>query len=65
MNTNSKLIQAAKNLSVKNPDLAKEIVQQVYDLARLSQREIEPSQISNVIAKNTEVMEKLTELVSG
>jgi len=65
VNTNSKLIQAAKNLSVKNPDLAKEIVQQVYDLARLSQRKIEPSQISNVIAKNTEVMEILTELVSG
>lgn len=64
VNTNSKLIQSAKSLSTKNPDLAKEIVTQVYDLARLSQRELEPKQIADVIAKNTEVMEKLTELAT-
>lgn len=64
INTNSKLIQGAQNLSKKNPSLAKDLVSQVYDMARLSQKELDPSQIANVIAKNTEVLEKLTHIAS-
>ena len=57
VNTNSRLVNAI--LKLKDPDLQKEMANTVYDLARLSQREMEPEELNAFISRNTEVLEKL------
>jgi molecular chaperone HtpG len=59
VNTNSKLIQAIYEFGKSDPDLAKEMVHEVYDLVRLSQREMEPEALSHFIHRSTEILEKL------
>jgi molecular chaperone HtpG len=59
INTNSKLIQAIHSLENKEPELAKKLVHEVYDLARLSQREMEPEGLTDYIARSTVMLEEL------
>lgn len=59
VNTNSKLIDAICKIDGKNPDLAKEMAQTLYDMTRLSHKEIEPENLSELIARNASVLEKL------
>ncbi|MFZ0565088.1 MAG: molecular chaperone HtpG [Chlamydiales bacterium] len=59
VNTNSKLIQAIHQVEDKDPALAKEMAQEVYDLVLLSQREMEPEALSEFISRSTSVLEKL------
>ncbi len=59
VNTNSKLINAIYGLEQKDPDLAKELANEVYDLVRLSQREMDPENMNGFISRTTEIMEKL------
>lgn len=59
VNTNSKLVSALPKLNEKNPDLAKELVIQLYELSLLSQKELEPSQLSEFIERSSRVLEKL------
>ncbi len=63
VNTNSKLIQAIARLSQKQPDIAASLAKGVYDLSLLSQREIEPADLENVVSRQTEILEKLTSLL--
>ncbi len=63
VNTNNKLVHKAYLLRDKNTELSHDLVRQVYDLASLSQRELDADAISSVIARNTKVLEKLAELV--
>jgi len=63
VNTNNKLVHKAYELRDKNSELSHDLVRQVYDLASLSQRELDADAISSVIARNTKVLEKLAELV--
>ncbi|MDR3624089.1 MAG: molecular chaperone HtpG [Chlamydiales bacterium] len=59
VNTNSKLMEAIKKLDVKDSDLATELVLQVYELACLSQKEIDPKNLSAFISRSSKVLEKL------
>lgn len=62
VNTNSKLIQSLYGLKDKEPNLAKEIVQHLYELSLLSQKELAPSALSSFITRSSKVLESLVEL---
>lgn len=59
VNTNSKLIHAIHKLETTNPALAKELVRQTYDLALLSQREMDPALLNTFIDRTNHVLESL------
>lgn len=59
VNTNSKLISAIKALDATDPELAKEMLNEVYDLALLSQKEMDPEGLGTFIARSTQILEKL------
>jgi molecular chaperone HtpG len=63
VNTNNPLVAAAHKLDEKNPELAKEIVKQTYELALLAQRELDPAALNDFISRTTHVLEKLTEAI--
>lgn len=60
INTNSPLINALPKLEQLNPALASEVVQQTYELALLSQREIDTKALNAFISRTSHVLEKLT-----
>jgi molecular chaperone HtpG len=59
VNTNNPLINALPKLEKLNPELAQEVVQQTYELALLSQREIDVKSLNAFIARTSHVLEKL------
>lgn len=59
VNTNSKLINSIYGLKDKDPDLAKNILQQVYELSLLSQKELDPAQLAQFIERSNANLEKL------
>ncbi|MCX6988098.1 MAG: molecular chaperone HtpG [Chlamydiae bacterium] len=61
VNTNSKLMSALPHMQHKSPELAKDLVQQIYELSLLSQRELEPAKLSEFIQRSTRVLEQLVE----
>lgn len=61
VNTNSKLMNALPHMERKSPELAKELVQQIYELSLLSQRELEPAKLSEFIDRSRRVLEQLVE----
>ncbi len=60
INTNSKLIQSIYAMELKNPALAKDLANHVYDTARLAQRELSPSQLNEYIARSNEILSQLS-----
>ena len=63
VNTNHKLVQIISKLQGKKPEIAQEMARGVYDLACLAQRELEPADLENVVARQTQVLEKLSSLL--
>ncbi len=61
VNTNNKLIQSVYKLKDTNPDLAKAMIQQIYELSLLSQKELDPQSISSFIQRSNTVLEQLAE----
>jgi molecular chaperone HtpG len=59
VNTNNKVMSALPKLNEKDPELAKDLVLQLYELSLLSQKELEPSQLSTFIERSGRVLEKL------
>jgi molecular chaperone HtpG len=59
INTNNKLINAIPAVAINDPELAKQMVREVYDLARLSQKEMEPEGLQDFISRSTSVLEAL------
>lgn len=59
VNTNSPLMAALQDLDKSNPELTQELVQEVYDLSLLSQREMNPDALNTFITRTTKVMEQL------
>lgn len=57
VNTNNKLVQSVYQL--KDPELASDIVHHLYDLALLSQRELEPSALSEFVARSSRILETM------
>lgn len=63
VNTNNPLIQAIAKLQTKQPEIAEEIARSVFDLSLLSQAELEPKDLETVIARQTEILQKLAGLI--
>ena len=59
INTNNKLIQAIQAVGGWDEDLAKEMAFEVYDLARLSQNEMDRGELSGFISRSTSILERL------
>lgn len=59
INTNNKLVHAIHKLETVNPQLAKELVKHTYDLALLSQREMDPATLNAFVARTTQVLEQM------
>ena len=59
VNTNNPLIDSIYKLGLKNPDLSKELVQEVFDLSLLGQREMDPSTLTQFIERSHQVLGKL------
>lgn len=59
VNTNNALMEAIRKLDHRNPDLAKELVQEVYELALLSQREIDPHDLNEFVTRTNRILEAL------
>jgi molecular chaperone HtpG len=60
VNTNNPLIAAIHKLDHTKPELAKELTQEVYELALLSQREMEPHALHEFINRSNRILETLT-----
>lgn len=59
VNTNNLLVQSIYRLKEKDPALAKEMVHHLYELSLLSQRELEPTALSQFVARSSKIIEKL------
>lgn len=60
VNTNSPLIKTIQQLDQKNPELAKELTQEVYELSLLSHREMDPEALHDFIARTNKLLEDLS-----
>jgi molecular chaperone HtpG len=63
VNTNNKLIQAIVRLQQKQPEAAASMARGIYDLSLLSQREIDPSELEQVVSRQTDILEKIATLL--
>lgn len=63
VNTNHPLIANLDKVHLKNPDLAKTIVHQVYDIARLNQRELDLKDLGAYTAQSISILEQLANKV--
>lgn len=61
INTNSPLINGIKELEGKDPALAQEMAQEVFELSLLSQRELDPKSLNQFIHRSASIMAKLLE----
>jgi len=59
VNTNSKLMNKIQALDASDPELAQDLLLQVYELALLSQKEIDPRTLNTFISRSNKVLEKL------
>lgn len=59
VNTNNPLILAIQKLDVSQPDLAKDLVNEVYEIALLSQKEMDPAALHEFINRSNRVLEAL------
>jgi molecular chaperone HtpG len=59
VNTNNKLIASIYALKDKEPALAAELVDQIYDLSLLSQKEMEPAALATFAARSSRLLERL------
>lgn len=65
VNTNSPLIHAIRSLETKDPALAKELVHEVYELALLTQREMDETHLASFITRTNKVLESLTQKLAS
>ncbi|GAB4192471.1 MAG: molecular chaperone HtpG [Simkaniaceae bacterium] len=59
VNTNNKLIQAVYKLKDSDPGLAKSMIEQIYELSLLSQKELDPQKLTSFVERSNAVLEKL------
>lgn len=64
VNTNNHLINAIKKLDQKNPELAKDLVLQTYELSLLSQHEMNPNSLNEFILRSQKVLSELAEQIT-
>ena len=61
INTNNPLIGSIRKLDRTKSELAKELALEVYELALLSQREMDPKSLHAFITRSNRILERLTE----
>ncbi|MFY7843089.1 MAG: molecular chaperone HtpG [Rhabdochlamydiaceae bacterium] len=59
VNTNNKLIQKIYEIEEKDPSLAKEVVEYLYGLSQLSQKELDPKDLPSFVQKSHKILEHL------
>lgn len=59
VNTNNALIQGIYHLKAKDPDLAKDLTNQLFSLALLNQKELDPDKMTAVMNQNIKLFEVL------
>ncbi len=59
LNTNSPLLGAVVKLDETDPELATQLVHEVYELALLAQRELKPESLGEFVARSHKVLESL------
>ena len=64
VNTNNPLIHAIQKLEDKKPELASALVKEAYEIALLSQKEMDPSTLADFISRTVHVLEKLAQEVA-
>lgn len=64
VNTNHALIHTIEKLQDKQPNLASEMAQSLYDLSLLAQKELDPAELEKVISHQTQILEKLGSLIT-
>lgn len=60
VNTNNPLMESIRKLNSKNPELAKDLTYEVYELALLSQKEMDPKAMQDFVNRSTRILEALT-----
>jgi molecular chaperone HtpG len=63
VNTNNKLVQSIYHMKSKDPSLAKEMAQHLYELSLLSQRELDPNALSQFVTRSSQILEKMAKHV--
>jgi molecular chaperone HtpG len=63
INTNSPLVQKAYALKTSEPELSKKIVHQLKDFALVTQKQFDPSNLSQLCGRSQEIIEELSQLV--
>lgn len=61
INTNNPLITALPNLEKTDPELAKDVVHELYDLSLLSQKEMNKDALAEFINRSHRILEKFTQ----
>jgi len=59
VNTNSPVVNALYDMHEKQPELARDVACHLYDLSRLSQKELAPQDLAEFTARSSQVLEKL------
>lgn len=65
VNTNNPLVTLSHKLKAKKPELAKDLVNQLYNLASLSQKELKPNELTSFVSDSQKLLEKLVSEVSS
>lgn len=65
VNTNSPLINAIKKLETSQPDLAKNLVHEVYELALLTQREMDEGDLQSFVKRTQNILEELASIAAN
>lgn len=63
VNTNNKLVQGIARLREKAPEAAASLAKGIYDLSLLSQREIDPADLEQIVTRQTQLLEKMASLL--
>ncbi len=61
LNTNSPLVTSIYKMKERAPDLAKMMMQEVYDLALLGQKELGADEMKQFLRRSTELLQKVAE----
>ncbi len=64
VNTNNRLVQAIQKVDDKDPNLAQEMAQALYDHACLFQNEMEPKSLSLFLHRNIQLLETLAHRIT-
>lgn len=63
VNTNSPLVENLYAMRTTNPDLAKEMIEQLFELSLLGQRELAGEHLSGFISRTSKLLQTLSERI--